>query len=224
MLTALYCVLGLALLYVLTTGIFLALIRFPKENDEIFIDHTSWHFKMAYPFKKYVGYEIKCMQQRGISKCRYFGKLFWMTWIGWPYIVLQESIKFILYNIFTMQFGYLSLPDLTEMTSNCSSRPGMLRTNLKELNFPRLSGHEVLPIYVSVSVLYLLSWCLNPKTTWHWTLFVFGVIVYLVIIAAVIRFLLDRLKQKTKKTETATLASEWVKIKKRRFCPIVPVK
>ena len=71
-------ILGILVLYALTTGIVLLFAKIEKEPDGTpILDTNSWHFKMAYPVGRHSERFIERFSEKRISICAYFCKGFY---------------------------------------------------------------------------------------------------------------------------------------------------
>src|SRR5882672_8499893 len=72
--------------YVVFAIVFLLTAKLDKDSEgNLTFDPTrAWHFKVAYPFRRFSDMFVKHMQKVGTSICPYCLKLFWMSFVGWP--------------------------------------------------------------------------------------------------------------------------------------------
>ena len=213
---------GFLAFYLVNVLVLLALARIERdENGKLLLDTGSWHFKLAYPFKKRDSVFLGVIREDGMNLCPYVQKLFWTLYLGWPAMILWETTRTVLCNSLLPFFGSYYRPGrIQEWYWNGEIHPLYSDKQMKEIPLPKLWGEKIRPIYlvilaipayflitdgdrfIRVSLVALMAALI--------TAVIFG-IAYLVA-----RFL-------NTKQGKASLAREWLQAKHRRICPKLEV-
>lgn len=206
---------GIPILYALTTLVVLCFARIEKEPDGTpILDTNSWHFKVAYPCKRYDLLFIKDLG-RGypkVSVCGYFWRLFLMIWIGWPFWALLTLFV----STVCLIFGYVATPDFKEI-----DRYQVLEMNFKKIRLPRISRFRILPVYAFVLSGYVWLLCTQLRATLFRTLEILGMAVGFLTCLALVE-LVSWLRWTDQKK--VSLVREMVRAKVNRWCPFMKVK
>ncbi len=149
--------------------LFLKSLLIQPENSHPIISVHSWHYKLAYPFRRHH------VMLEEIKFFRYSLKLFLMIFLGWPILIVWETLKFIIYNPFLILFGAYSTPDLYGMWHN-AEHPFYTRISL--MYVPR----KIYPIYLLAAG--LLGWAI-----YKWTVTVLVILAVIIIVVAFIALL-----------------------------------
>lgn len=95
------------------------LLRNPADRLPVIYTH-SWHFKLAYPFKKNKHYQLN--QSIGYyletNLLGYLTKMFFMITLGWPTLIIWQTAKMIIYTPVLFLFGFYPKPSLKEMSDD----------------------------------------------------------------------------------------------------------
>lgn len=111
------------------------------------ISRNSWHFRIAYPFRKYDRHS-----RYSDNFFSYFTKVFFMFFLGWPCLILWEVIKMTVALPILLLFGYYAFSDLEVMDKY--NNPFLLK--IKQLYVPTTTaGFEIFPIYILGTILYI---------------------------------------------------------------------
>lgn len=214
-------IVGLIVLYVVTSAVIIVSTRIEKtESGDLVIDSSSWHFKMTYPFRRSEQSFFYKVREDGISLCRYCAKFFWMVWIGWPLIILFQTIKTLVYGPFLLIFGFYPVPwnlDLFETDQahgiKCEKFP-----------LPKIKNVRILPAYLILPAVYTWFFVSLEFVRMASLKAVVGVVVVCVVICIVVG--IDFLAEYTKSTdnESVSLLREWTRAKKKKICPMVIVR
>lgn len=194
--------------YVLTVLALLVIIRLKKdERGDPILDSNSWHFKMAYPFRRFNENYIHYVKETGINMCSYFASMVFMLYIGWLWIMLCKAVIFIMSVIFYAPFGFWMSLNLNEW----ADRKTM---HVFDLNLPKIKSFKIRPIYFILLAVYVWLWLKYPVGTGQVTV----TIVIGIFCAAIfwgIIFLLTRLE---KNSRTFSLSAAWIADKKKGLC------
>ncbi len=138
---------------------------------------SSWHGRVAYPFKKFSrSPDYGNLAQNFFS---YWTKIFFMLLLGWPILILWETVKIILYAPFMLLFGYYPIPSFDVM----SEGENPLFINPKQIYLPTIADRiSIVPIIPVGIVLY--TWLLYKYL--FWTLVTTGSIVLLVVLLGIL--------------------------------------
>lgn len=118
-----------------------------NKDGETVVSTNSWHFRIAYPFRRFDKYNHPASR----SFLSYFTKIFFMLFLGWPVLLSWEAAKIILYSPVLFLFGYFPIPDFKEMSE--AQNPFCLK--ITQLYVPTTaSGFNILPIYIILPSLY----------------------------------------------------------------------
>ena len=222
-------VLAYGILHILSAVILLTFGRLKKEPDgTLILDHDSWHFKIAYPFKRYEFDRYKkdnrenrydyyslwthYMAEGGVNICYYVSKFTNSLIFGWPFIILM-LVVLILLDIIFLSFGKYVVPNVKNLN-------GSLNDASMDLKLPRIGKYRILPIYILAPTIY--SWCLwqYPHSTIHNTLTVAVGILFIAIVLGI--YLACSWLSKTNQ-EDVSIAREWISAKKKGYCKILKV-
>lgn len=214
-------IVGLLVLYVVTSAIIIVSTRIEKtESGDLVIDSSSWHFKITYPFQRSEQSFFYKVREDGISLCRYCSKFFWMVWVGWPLIILFQTIKTLVYGPFLLIFGFYPVPwnlDLFETDQahgiKCEKFP-----------LPKIKNVRILPAYLILPAVY--AWLLVSLEFVRRASFYIGGILIVICVVLGIALLIGLLAEYTKNTDnkSVSLLREWAGAKKKRICPMVIVR
>lgn len=206
------------LTYVITGLIFIFTAQLNNEDGEPCVDTESLHFKIAFPFTRYNDWFMGHLKdgRQNIGICGYFAKFFFTLYLAWPFIIVFQMLKTILYTPFLFSAGYY----LNPFNLNCmtGSYGNPFDTELKKFRVPKIHGVKLYPIFLLVPAIYILSWIYFPSTTWIVTgefLIVLGVIVVAALIFATFAAYSDSESGKV------GLFKSWIEAKKRMVCPIL---
>lgn len=141
-----------------------------KNSDDACqtISIRSWHYKLAYPFKKFDGVVVG-----QIGFLSYFSKIFFTTLLGWPILIAFQTIKMTACLPFLILFGRFPLPSFEIMSRE--ENPFVLK--IKQLYLPTVgNGIPILPVFFAFTAGY--SWLVYkwPFMTLGITLFIFVVL------------------------------------------------
>ncbi len=194
-------------IYILTVFILLALIRLKKdENDNLIIDHNSWHFKMAYPVRSGDPDFVDFLKYHGINICPYFAKLVYMFYIGWPMITLLTVFFRAMSLIIFFPFGKRLNADV------CNDEFW-----LEPINFPKIRGFRILPIYVMTGLTCVWLVLKFPTTAWHDTVIILALCITLTIVIITVRLIMKGILYLINNTDVGLLET-YIKDKKNKLC------
>ncbi|GEM_PF-5928300 len=117
-LTILQWLIYAALLYFGSAFIFLLAARIEEdESGNLVLNAKSWHFKIAYPkgerserFKPRYGQVLVNGAVPNVSICVYYPKFLLMLLLVWPFMLLWQFSKCLVYSPFFFLFGYYVKP------------------------------------------------------------------------------------------------------------------
>lgn len=165
--TAVFIIKLIALAYFVSGLLFYLFFKSLLKNsgdEHQTISIRSWHYKLAYPFKKFNGVVVK-----QVSFFSYFSKIFFTTLLGWPILIAWQTAKMTVYLPFLALFGRYALPGFETMSSN--ENPLVLE--IKRFYLPTVgNGIPILPIYFAATAGYgwlIYNW---PGMTLGITLFI----------------------------------------------------
>lgn len=241
-----YVVLGIMGFYAIAAVGFFNLIRIEKdEKGNLILDLDSWHFKFAYPLKKFKIKEalntLEYVRAKGIehdityaqtevnvvcssfktSICVYFAKVFWMSYFGWPAIIVLAVLKTIIYIPFMLLFGGYPIANLTSLYLGLKYGKGPVSVDVGKIPLPKIFGYRIFPIYCILSLAYGTLWYFYPQGTWSVHLWVSIPVIVALIIVVVWTFFNWTLYTDEK---SVNLLREWLITKKQKVCPIMVAK
>lgn len=147
-----------------------------NEDGEIIISTNSWHFRIAYPFKRFDKYR----RPDSRSFLSYFTKILFMLFLGWPVLLSWETAKMIICSPLFFLFGRFPIPDFKEV----SEEENPFGLKITQFYVPTTtSGFRILPIYIIIPLLY--GWLL-----YQW-FFLVSIITSIIILISLIVLLLD---------------------------------
>jgi len=202
--------------YILAALTFLATAKFERNADgNLSFDPNAFHFKVAYYFawKEYISHpDSKYWETFKVGLCPYFLNLLWMTIIAWPIIGVWEALKFCIYNLVLLPFGFYSTPDIGWAWASIDD---CFTTDVNSMGLGKF-----LPIYVVAPLTWVYLFMTHRIATLHytwatlkWTAIVVGIIGTLLAVA----WFCDT-DEKNVSVVRAGINAHW-----RRFCPyLVP--
>ena len=215
--TAFLWVFGVIAFYFLAAGSLLLAARLERDEDgNLVIDSNSWHFKVAYPYKRHLTYELDQLKRRGIGMCRYGAKLFFMTFVGWPI----NGIVLVLSNVLVGPAWFIFLGDLAYARLGFSKTDLQFVVEARTLTMPRISGERIVPVVFLLLAAYIWFWIeLTPLalTSTIWS----SIAVVLWVLMIGICDLFIKLSRGQVKT---SLVVGWLSARKKKVCPIARVK
>lgn len=212
-------IVGVLALYALTTGIVLCFAKIEKEPDGTpILDANSWHFKLAYPIQRHDPYFIREISGKRISICAYFIKLFFTLWIGWPIILVVSVMNTVIASAICLPFGRVAIADWREWYGN-PDLWDMFR--FEKIKLPAIRDYRIFPVYLVAPAVYIWLLRLNSKLTLGWTFLILKIVLVIAVVIALCTLysLLARTDQKK-----VSLAREWLRAKKNRWCPLMKVR
>lgn len=148
-----------------------------NEDGETVVSTNSWHFRIAYPFKRFDKYSHPASR----SFLSYFTKILFMLFLGWPVLLSWETVKMIIYLPLFFLFGRFPIPDFKEISE--TENP----FGLKIIQFyvpTTASRFEILPIFIIIPPLY--GWLLYQW--FFWVSIITSVIVLVLLIVFLLNF------------------------------------
>ena len=190
--------------YALAAMVFLLVARLQKDaTGNLLLNPNSWHFKVAYPFS----------ERRGtLGLCHYFMRFLFMLMVAWPFIVVLESVKFVIYNALLLPFGSYSFPDIAEAYWD----DAWLYAGVGSLHI-----RPFMPLYVIAPATYIWLYHAHRHATLYWTAEVGK---WAGIVLAVIAFFVGLFYFTETDQEDVSLFREGLRAKWRRVCPLATIQ
>lgn len=212
-------------LHTITVAVIFLLARIKKDAEGNYIlDPNSWHFRLAYPFKR-KEYLKNCRyyEDEKIGICRYFAKLSWMLYVGWPILLFVEFIRTILLFPFFFLGGKIIVPSVESLHSAAKRDNVFEFVGTKDVTF-RIGKVTVLPLFWIVPSVYALLLWKYMAVTFHYTLWTLGIILGAVVIvgisAGIFAFIAWLVETDGR---SVSLAREWTGAKIRGVCPLAKI-
>ena len=200
--------------YVVTSVALIVFAKFEKtESGDLVIDSSSWHFKITYPFQRSEQSFFYKVREHGISLCRYCAKFFWMVWVGWPLIVVFQTVKTSVYILPLLIFGFYPVPwNLDSLGTDQSHK-----IKCRKFWLPKIKNVRILPIYLILPTVY--AWLfVSFEVTKKASLYTVGGVVAVCIIIAIVLLVMFTLEYiKDTDSEFVSLLREWTGAKKKKF-------
>lgn len=252
-LDVLYIVLGIVGFYILATIVFFSLVRIEKdEKGNLILDLDSWHFKFAYPLKKFkIKKAVEALERtRANAKadtdsilraedyakkvclsfktgiCAYGAKIFWMTYFGWPALIVFLVLKTIVYLPFMVLLGSFPIASLKTMSNvlyynSDNTIIALAAVGVGKIPLSKIYGYRIFPIYYIFPLVYSALLYFYLQETWNVTFWVLSSALAISCAAAFIIFLFwicdtDR--------KSVNLFKEWFVSQKQKVCPIMEAK
>lgn len=216
-------------LHTVTVVIVFLLARIKKDAEGNYIlDPNSWHFRLAYPFKrkeylKNRSYDKNYYEDERIGICRYFAKLSWMLYVGWPILLFVEFIRTILLFPFFFLGGRVIVPSVESLHSAAKRDNVFEFVDTKDATF-KLGKVTVLPLYWLVPSVYALLFWQYRAGTVHYTFWTLGIILAAVVIVAIIAGISAFIGWFLESNgESVSLMREWTGAKIRGVCPLAKI-
>lgn len=212
-------------LYIAAAAAFMLSARLKKDADgNLILDPESWHFKAAYPFRKFNIYAVKYLSGR-ISVCGYFRKLFLMLFMGWPILIALAVFKTLTYAPFMLLFGYYPIADHLSIHESWGygdgDSAGPFAVHAVKISLPEFRGYQIFPVYLIIPLAYLACWMLWPGIAAAITVTALTIAIGIVIVAGVLMFAMA-----INKTHSGTIGivKEYVSSKKKGVCRLMIVR
>ena len=216
---------SIGLLYLITATILYLRIKLNRdENGYPIINPDSWHFKVAYPFKKYDTGFIEKLEEKPFSICPYGIKFFLMLYFGFPILIIWTTALLIVLNTVMIPFGGYVKPDFEQASAD--ELPFTVSRHEYHGSLPKLNNKlPLLPIFLLIPSAYVLWFWLKPaeswKATWITLTITLGGAIFIGIIVVIAK--LCGWFKNTDQNQVS-LARETISSTYKRFCILVKVQ
>ena len=212
-------IIGIIVLYLFTATVVYVSIRLKKdEHDQPFIDSSCWHFKMAFPFRRFSYTFILELRHKNISLCPYALRVFLMLYLIYPLLIIWTLLQMIVCIpiIFTLKGAYL-VPDFYLLSQNKS----IFTTRYNKVRLPKINNITVYPAYIVIPLLYTGLLFINSEGILKLTVVVLG---FFLAIALIVGIVFSVLWLFTTDKKSVSMFRKTVTGRLKGFCPLVRVK
>ncbi len=209
-------------LHILTISVAILTSKIEKDAEgNLVLDPNCWHFKAAYPLRRYNNNFLEELKKNGLNICPYFLDLTFMLWLGWPFLIIVEGLRTIIGNVIVFNSGFYHVPSLKQLVAS----DGPEDLNLYRFQLPTIKGFVIRPIYILVSLAYVLWLWINYRATMSYTIMIMrealNVVLKLVaplVVAILLAILIRKKVFKKSENKKVYLAKEFLSAKYKRFC------